>query len=165
MDRPEGLMIAALVAATVALVSAAVIGGRGAEGATEASDVTEDTEESPETVDYEDLGKEPVAGPKTTTGPAATAGPSATKAAAKKVPPTAPRASTQGATRVGVFGDHFEISMHAPITFDGVPLPLADDPVVGVKGYITYINRNGGINGLKVKLQPHDDRYTVAGGQ
>ena len=168
MDRPEGLMIAALVAATIALVSAAVIGGRGAEDTASASEVTEDTDDSPDTIDYDDLGKDPVAGPKKTSGPAATAtgGPAATAGpAAKKIAPTQPRASTQGATRIGVFGGHFEISMHAPITINGVPLPLADDPVVGVKGYITHINRKGGINGLKIKLQPHDDRYTVDGGQ
>ena len=70
-----------------------------------------------------------------------------------------------GATREGVFPEHFEFGLHGPLTLDGVPLNLAEDPVTGIKGYLTYINRNGGINGRKVQAHIIDDRYTTQGGQ
>lgn len=157
-------MLAVLTAAAITLISAAILGGTDtdvAEGIGPAAGEEEETE-----------------------GPATTEDPSETKGPAVRTPtsgrtntpgavppgvipsdPKAERRSTEGATREGVHGDHFEFGVHAPITFDGVPLNLAEDPVTGLKGYITYVNRQGGINGLKARLFLQDDRYTVQGGQ
>jgi hypothetical protein len=171
--RPEGLMMAALIAGAITLVSAAVIGGRQAEGAAPTSEVA-----GPDTTDDDggDIGEVPDSGelvegpavkPGSTAGPGTTTTPGAggakTPGAAKR--PNVPAASTQGATREGIFSDHFEFGIHAPATLDGVPLNLADDPITGVKGYVTFLNRNGGINGRKMRIYPVDDRYTTAGGQ
>jgi len=167
--RPEGLMLAALGAAAITLVAAAVIGGRQAEGATTPTSVLGEQIGKTETTDYGDLIEGPAVDPKETGGPAATTGSGGTGDAAGAGPaaagPAAERQSVQGATRVGVFADHFEIGVHAPITFDGAPLNLAEDPITGLKGYITYVNRNGGVNGLKARLFIEDDRYTTAGGR
>jgi ABC-type branched-subunit amino acid transport system substrate-binding protein len=67
-------------------------------------------------------------------------------------------------TREGITTTHFKYGIHAPITLDGAPLNLAEDPITGFKGYITYLNRKGGVNGRKVKLFLADDRYTTDGG-
>jgi ABC-type branched-subunit amino acid transport system substrate-binding protein len=162
-------MIAALAASAITLVAAAVIGGRHAEGATAAANpiaAAESGAAGPATnlPNYNELVKGPAvkntAGPgNTTTGTT----PGGGGQPGEKV--EVQRRSTVGATRVGVFTDFFKFAIHAPVTFDGVPLNLAEDPVTGLKGYITYINRAGGINGLKVRTYIVDDRYTTQGGQ
>ena len=163
LARPEALMLAVLSAAAVVLVAAAVIGGRHTETALTAADVSGPSVGASET-------KSPGAdeSASATTDPsrspedrASTPGMSA----ATQTGATVERRSAVGATRIGVFNDHVEVGVHAPITFDGVPLNLAEDPVTGVKGYVTYVNRNGGVNGLKVRLIPEDDRYTTTGGR
>jgi substrate-binding family protein len=164
--RPEGLMLAVLSAAAITLVAAAAIGGRQAVSATAAGDVSGPAG-APEDADYNDLVEGPAVGPEASKGPAATAGAGGKAGAPGSPAARAPveRKSTQGATRVGVFSDHIEIGVHAPITFDGVPLNLAEDPIIGLKGYVTYVNRNGGVNGLKARLFIEDDRYTTTGGR
>jgi ABC-type branched-subunit amino acid transport system substrate-binding protein len=75
------------------------------------------------------------------------------------------RRSIVGATRQGVFKDYFQVGIHGPLTLNGAPLNLAKAPVIGIKGYVTYINRHGGINGLKVRIRLVDDKYTTDGGR
>jgi ABC-type branched-subunit amino acid transport system substrate-binding protein len=55
-------------------------------------------------------------------------------------------------------------ALHAPVTFDGQPLNLAEDPLEGVDNYVKFLNeRAGGINGRKIEYRVFDDRYTVEG--
>jgi len=76
-----------------------------------------------------------------------------------------PAQSQPGATREGIFSDHIRVGVHAPITFDGQPLNLADDPITGFKGYVTHLNRSGGVHGRKIRVFLEDDRYTTGGGR
>jgi ABC-type branched-subunit amino acid transport system substrate-binding protein len=167
-------MIAALTAAAVSLVAAAAIGGRNAQTTNTAAPVT-DTSEGGVT---DEPGAVASAAPGVKGGPSAkpgaTAGAGGGGGGASSTPtPNAgggtksepERQSSVGATREGVHEDYFEFGIHGPLTLDGVPLNLAEDPVTGIKGYITYINRAGGINGLKVRMFLIDDRYTTQGGQ
>ena len=165
-------MIAVLFAAAIALVAAAVIGGRQAEVLAAPSG----PEVAPGDTRIDDLEEVPDSG-QLVDGPAvkpgteseipgeavASSAPTATSPGSVKE--NVPKVSQTGATREGVFSDHFEFGLHGPLTLDGVPLNLAEDPVTGIKGYLTYINRNGGINGLKVRTFIIDDRYTTQGGQ
>lgn len=165
--RPEALMLAALAAGAVILIAAAVIGGRQAQGSTSRLAAGGGTGPG-EVLDYGDLVEGPAVGPEATSGTGgprrAGGGPSAAPGGAP-LAETGERVSEVGATREGVHADHFEFGLHGPLTFDGVPLNLAEDPVIGVKGYITHINKNGGINGLKVRMFLEDDRYTTRGGE
>lgn len=70
-----------------------------------------------------------------------------------------------GATRTGVTDTAFKWGLHAPETFDGAPLNLAEDPLLGVQIYMDAINAAGGINGRKIDKKFRDDRYTVTGGR
>ena len=156
---PDGLFIAVLAAAAITLIAAAVIGGRHARAPVFAAAAGDGSTRLEGVAVAE--GKPASSGGQPTTR---TTEPSRRRAAAPaSTVRSLPRRSTAGATRIGVFSDHFRIGIHAPLTFDGAPLNLAEDPVTGVKGYITYVNRHGGINGLKIKLYPEDDRYTTAG--
>ena len=172
--RPEGLMIAALIAGAITLVSAAVIGGRQAEGAAptgsgEIAAPGSAPEEIGEVPDSGELVEGPAVkdgskrGTQATDAPGVSEGGAQAPSGAKQ--PDVPATSKPGATREGIFSDHFEFGVHAPATLDGVPLSVAEDPITGVKGYVTYLNRQGGINGRKMKIYPVDDRYTTAGGQ
>lgn len=170
--RPEGLMLAALSAGAITLAAAAAIGGRGTIEATGVAGPGGGAEADDYYTEGEGPSDEPgEAGPEATSGPGVKTptddggGPVTTSEPGTTSGPPKERQSTQGATREGVFTSHFEMGSHAPITFDGAPLPLAEDPVIGLKGYITYVNRKGGINGLKIQLHLIDDRYTTAGGK
>ena len=158
-------MVGVLAAAALIVVAAAVIGGRRAESSISAANASGPSVAGGKTADYGDLLEGPAVGPEASRGPAETtaAGGPSSAPGTKPDDLAAERKSAAGATRIGVFNDHFEVGIHAPLTFDGVPLTLAEDPVTGVKGYVTYINRHGGINGLKVRIFPEDDRYTTAG--
>ena len=70
--------------------------------------------------------------------------------------------STAGATRVGVTPTEIRWGLHAPKTFDGAPLPLADAPLKGVGIYLAAINQDK-VNGRMVIQKFADDRYTVEG--
>ena len=74
--------------------------------------------------------------------------------------PTAP----QTATRTGVTNTEIKFALHAPVTFDGAPLNLAEDPIEGVSVYVKYINEKmGKVFGRNLVYQVFDDRYTVPG--
>jgi ABC-type branched-subunit amino acid transport system substrate-binding protein len=73
--------------------------------------------------------------------------------------------SSTGATKVGIGNDFVKWGLHAPQTFNGVPLPLAADPLEGVGIYLTELNNAGGINGRKIQEVFADDRYTTDGAQ
>jgi ABC-type branched-subunit amino acid transport system substrate-binding protein len=70
--------------------------------------------------------------------------------------------SSTGATRVGITPTEIRWGLHAPKTFDGAPLPLADAPLKGVGIYLAAINQDK-VNGRVVKQYFADDRYTVEG--
>lgn len=84
----------------------------------------------------------------------------------------APAGGGPGATAAPAPGDRTGVSattikwgLHAPETFNGAPLNLAEDPLEGVSIYIKALNNGGGINGRKIEYKVADDRYTVDGGQ
>lgn len=168
---PNALLLVALSAAAIVLVGAAVIGARNADESA-APSIVDQADQASETEDlpsYEDIAA-PTVRPDGVTPSSAPvpggAGPDATRApVGGGGGPAKEATSAVGATRTGVFADHFEFGVHAPITIDGAPLNLAEDPITGFKGYITYVNRHGGINGRKVRLFLEDDRYTTAGGR
>ena len=77
-------------------------------------------------------------------------------------------ANAPGETRTGVTASEIKWGVHAPVTFDGAPLNLAEDPIEGLGYYVAFVNSNGGINGRKIKMTGpdkgvYDDRYTVVG--
>jgi ABC-type branched-subunit amino acid transport system substrate-binding protein len=158
-------MMAVLGAAAITLIAAAAIGGRQTEAAAGPSRVLGASEANPDAPDYGDLVEGPAVGPEATGGPEAAGGGPETTTGPGAAGPAVERRSTEGATRIGVFSNYFKIGAHAPITFDGAPLNLAEDPITGLKGYITYVNRQGGINGLKARIYIEDDRYTTQGGR
>jgi len=78
-------------------------------------------------------------------------------------PGAAAAPSPSGGDTTGVTDTEIHIGVHAPLTFSGVPLNLAEDPIKGVRTYIDYINNHGGINGRKIVLDLQDDRYDNEG--
>lgn len=68
-----------------------------------------------------------------------------------------------GGNATGVTGDQIKIGIHAPVTFSGVPLNLAEDPIKGLQTYAEFLNQNGGINGRKIALDIQDDRFDSEG--
>jgi len=90
------------------------------------------------------------------TGPDASGGGGGGPAGATTPSPT-------GGDTTGVTDSEIKIGIHAPMTFSGVPLNLAEDPIKGVHTYTDYINANGGINGRKIVLDIQDDRYDSDG--
>jgi len=68
-----------------------------------------------------------------------------------------------GGDATGVTADSIKIGIHAPVTFSGVPLNLAEDPIKGLQTYTEFINQNGGINGRKIVLDIQDDRFDSEG--
>ena len=67
--------------------------------------------------------------------------------------------------RTGVSATSIKWGLHAPVTFDGQPVNLAEDPLEGARIYTDTLNARGGIHGRKIDLRVADDRYTVAGGR
>ena len=68
-----------------------------------------------------------------------------------------------GGDRTGVSASEIKYGLHAPVTLNGAPWGLADQPIKGVKASLAVINATG-INGRKVVLDIADDKYTVDGG-
>lgn len=79
--------------------------------------------------------------------------------AGKPAPPVGP------GNRTGVSATTIKWGLHAPVTFDGAPLNLAEDPLEGAQLYTDALNGAGGIHGRKIELKIADDRYTVPGGR
>ena len=77
--------------------------------------------------------------------------------------PTAQPPPPSGGDATGVTAQEIKIGVHAPITFSGVPLNLAEDPIKGLETYTRFINENGGINGRKIVLDIQDDRFDSEG--
>ena len=99
--------------------------------------------------------------PKPTTSSGGAPAPAPTAAPA---PTTTSHPCEPGADRTGVAAGSIRWALHAPVTFDGAPLNLAEDPLEGVGVYIRFLNeRMGGVNGRKIDYQVFDDRYTVSG--
>ncbi|HUR77648.1 MAG TPA: ABC transporter substrate-binding protein [Acidimicrobiales bacterium] len=67
--------------------------------------------------------------------------------------------------RTGVTSSQIKVGIHAPKTFSGVPLNLAEDPIKGIEAFTKYINDRGGIHGRKIALQIVDDRFDTPGAQ
>ena len=66
--------------------------------------------------------------------------------------------------RTGVSDTEIRVGIHAPESIGGAPLNLAEDPLKGIRGYVEFINANGGINGRRIVLDIQDDRYETSGG-
>jgi len=66
--------------------------------------------------------------------------------------------------RTGVSDTAIKWGFHAPKTFDGAPLNLAEDPLKGTDIYLEYINQEK-VNGRTIEMVFADDRYTVSGGK
>ncbi len=175
LRRPRGAGGARLVfglgAVTVWLLLAAIVGTMvldggtssvGARGGESAGDLAGGEQRAPE-------AGEPVIDP--ATGQTIPAGQTIDPATGK------PRATTGGTSattqpgpssagdRTGVSATEIKVGIHAPITFSGVPLGLADDPIKGIEAYVKYINDHGGIHGRKIVLQIVDDRFDTPGAQ
>lgn len=71
--------------------------------------------------------------------------------------------SPSGGDSTGVTSSQIKVGVHAPITFSGVPLNLAEDPIKGLETYTKFLNDNGGINGRKIVLDIQDDRFDAPG--
>ena len=77
-------------------------------------------------------------------------------------PAPVPQQPSKG-DRTGVTDSQILIGIHAPKTFSGVPLNLAEDPIKGLEAYTKFLNDNGGINGRKLVLDIQDDRFDSQG--
>ena len=87
-------------------------------------------------------------------------GSTATTAPPGAAPPPPP---PSGGDSTGVTATEIKIGIHAPVTFSGVPLNLAEDPIKGIETYAEFVNQGGGINGRKIKLDIQDDRFDSEG--
>lgn len=102
------------------------------------------------------------------TGTSSSGGPGGTSAAGPGT--TKPGGSGGGSSQPSTAGDRTGVSakeikwaLHAPVTFDGAPVGLADNALKGVDTYLKIVNEQGGINGRTIVYKVYDDRYTVAG--
>jgi hypothetical protein len=169
----NAFILTALSAATVVLIAAAVIGARGAQRDAPVADrptvddrrglgFVEEHEGEREDEGAEDTEIDGADTAQDTPGSEAT--PEGPQAPGPDHHDGDPQA--QGpATRTGVEADHIRWGIHLPVTLNGAPLNIADHFAVGLKGYVTYINREGGVHGRKLRLQIVDDEYTTAGGR
>lgn len=71
---------------------------------------------------------------------------------------------SSGGDATGVTANQIRIGVHAPVTFSGVPLNLAEDPIKGIRAYVKFLNENqGGINGRALVVDIVDDRFDADG--
>ena len=94
--------------------------------------------------------------------PAAGSAPGTTPGTAAARPSAAPAGP---GNRTGVSPTTIKWGLHAPVTFDGQPVNLAEDALEGTRIYTDMVNAAGGIHGRKIELRVADDRYTVPGGR
>lgn len=69
----------------------------------------------------------------------------------------------KGGNSTGVTASTISYGVHAPVTFNKAPVPLAGPVVRGIKAYLTYLNNQGGVNGRKIELVVADDEFTTGG--
>ncbi|HUQ39676.1 MAG TPA: ABC transporter substrate-binding protein [Acidimicrobiales bacterium] len=180
-ERPNlqlvlGLGAAAVLIFLVAVIGAFMVGGDDtqvktaatAEGTDEESDLTAPEAEAEGTATT--VAADPGTTLPGTSGTIQAGGKVATTAKPGTKTTTKPAAGitrpTSGAgDRTGITDKTVRWALHAPVTFDGAPLNLAEDPLEGVSVYIKYLNDQGGINGRKIEYKVFDDRYTVEGGK
>lgn len=79
--------------------------------------------------------------------------------------PTTQPAQQSAGDRTGVNNTTVKLGFHAPETFDGAPINLAEDPIAGIEAYVQFINDNGGIHGRKIQLSKADDRFNTPGAE
>jgi ABC-type branched-subunit amino acid transport system substrate-binding protein len=101
--------------------------------------------------------------------PGAPAAPGQPAGPAQPAPGSAPTGASPAAPsrgdRTGVTASEIGVGVHAPVTINGAPINLSEDPLKGLRTYVEFLNRNGGINGRKIKLEIADDRFDTAGAQ
>lgn len=173
-ERPSLPMVIGLGGATTLLFLAAVIGALAVGG--DKTDQQVATAGTTETTSDLDIGSADVSDV-ADTGDDPSLGPTGTIKAGSAVPkgkttPGSSGSSSARATvpdapgdRTGISEKSFKWAIHAPVTFDGAPLNLAEDPIEGIKWYVQYLNSVGGVNGRKIEYSVFDDRYTVEGGK
>jgi ABC-type branched-subunit amino acid transport system substrate-binding protein len=163
-----GLGGAIVLLVLIGIIGAITVGDDGGTNVEAATGASNDDDASSSLLPEEDPG---AAGETTTTAAAATTKTTAKAGAAPKTVVGGSgiarndAVSTQGATRVGVTSTEIRWGLHAPETFDGAPLNLAEDPLKGVGIYLKVLNDSGGVHGRKIVQKFADDRYTVEGGQ
>lgn len=167
-------LLSILTASAIALVAAAAIGTREADRSAQPAAPAERGRSAadPDVVLPADEG----AGDTGDGGPASDAPGSPSRGSARRQPGGSGRTSAPGggggggelpsqpgATREGVHTDHVEFGIHGPFTIEGAPINVAEDLIIGLKGYVTHVNRQGGVHGRKVRLFLEDDRYSTEG--
>lgn len=94
-----------------------------------------------------------------TAAPAPTGG--GTVAEAPPAPGEAPL--PRGGSTVGVTAQSIKYGVHGPQTFNKAPVPLAGPVIRGIRTYVNFLNKNGGINGRQISLKIADDEFTTEG--
>ena len=90
-------------------------------------------------------------------------GSSSTGPVAEAPPAPGEQPLPKGGNATGVTGSEIKYGVHAPITFNKAPVPLAGPVVRGIRTYVDFVNQQGGINGRKIKLEVADDEFTTGG--
>ena len=80
-------------------------------------------------------------------------------------PPPGEAPLPKGGNTTGVSNTNIKYGVHAPITFNKAPVPLAGPVMRGIEAYIAYLNTHGGINGRTVSFEFADDEFTTNGAQ
>lgn len=180
-ERPTLTMILGTGAATLSLLLASIVGAVYVSGQTPDQEVTTASrDDAGDDFDFEDNSAalpegaivqadgSVVAADGTLIAPPGSrpvpgAAPGTTPGTAAARPGAAPPAGP--GNRTGVSATTIKWGLHAPVTFDGAPLNLAEDPLEGTRIYTDVLNSKGGIHGRKIELRIADDRYTVPGGR
>ncbi len=98
------------------------------------------------------------------TGTAApTAGGGGTTAVTEAPPAPGEAPLPKGGSTVGVTATAIKYGVHGPQTFNKAPVPLAGPVVRGIRTYVNFLNKNGGINGRQINLKIADDEFTTEG--
>lgn len=116
-------------------------------------------------------GGAPAPGPGTAPGvsppaprPGGTApAPGATTAVTEAPPAPGEAPLPQGGNATGVTDRSIKYGVHGPITFNKAPVPLAGPVIRGIRTYVNFVNKNGGINGRQIQPIFADDEFTTEG--